>query len=161
MNHSLPDSAVANPSTEGVDMENQICKTCGEEKPLSEFYVARGYPFRSCKKCCIAKASLRDPSLRRKEHHECLFCGQPFLGRKYQKTCSRRCSGAMTRSYQIALGVGPTYVFTGTYSTNERATKNRAYRAARPDIARAQRITQTLNPMAVSKVPQSCGSSPT
>ena len=36
--------------TEGTE-ETEVCRKCLTEKPLSEFYVREGKPFRKCKVC--------------------------------------------------------------------------------------------------------------
>lgn len=77
-------------------MDTKVCKSCGKEKPLSDFYKKRNSFEGSCKKCKEEK--------RRNRHKKvCKFCQKEFTtGDKNAIYCSNSCHGK-DRSKQVSF----------------------------------------------------------
>lgn len=62
------------------DLSNKICRICGEEQSLDNFYLDRGSPYSKCKKCCTEYRKLLDIAKQNapeKPHNsKCECCGK-------------------------------------------------------------------------------------
>ena len=68
-------------------MQTKVCKTCGEEKPVCEFYKKRNGYEGSCKKC-------KEIKRRNRHKHICVQCGKEFTSPdKNSIYCSNACHG--------------------------------------------------------------------